>query len=107
MGNAVNYAITPGGDPHAARHKEFDKPGSDAAQIIAAIQNPETSAELRSIFEKFDKDHSNGLDLQEWRAFGKYLYEADVEKPLEQGEKEVLNFVVSVLFSCRTDCSVI
>ncbi len=77
-------------DPHAARHKEFDKP--EAAQIIAAIQNPEAVAELRFIFEKFDKDHSGGLDLQEWRAFGKYLYEADVEKPLEQYEKEVQNF---------------
>ncbi len=63
-----------GPDPNiAARNREFGNP--EAAQIIAAIQNPETSTQLRSIFEKFDKDHSGGLDLQEWRAFGRYLFQ--------------------------------
>ncbi len=66
--------------------------------IIAAIQHPEAAAELRAIFDKFDKDHSGGLDLQEWRSFGKYLYEADVEKPLEEGGKEVPNFVSDACF---------
>lgn len=61
----------------------------ETAEILQNIAHPDNEAELRTIFAKFDKNKSGSLDKAEWAAFGKYLYQADVELSLKDGEKEV------------------
>lgn len=62
---------------------------SNEKEILDTISSPENETALRALFQQFDKNKSGSLDKKEWAVFGKYLYKADVEKPLKEGEKDV------------------
>ena len=60
-------------------------------QILDLISNPENSTGLEELFNAFDTNKNGALEKDEWLAFGKYLWEVDVQDSLDKGEKDVRN----------------
>lgn len=58
-------------------------------EALAIIASPENKEELERLFRDFDKDKNGALDAKEWQAFGKLLWEVDVEQANEAGRQEV------------------
>lgn len=68
-----------------------DAMGNDMSKrdAIALISAPENKEDLEHLFKSFDKDKNGSLDAKEWKAFGKLLWEVDVDEAHAQGQNEV------------------
>lgn len=71
--------------------------GASKAEALAAISHPDDKADLEKVFNSFDKDKSGALDVREWKAFGKLLWEWDVEQAHKDGTDEGIQVVRSLI----------
>jgi len=61
----------------------------NSKQVLEVITHPDNEAEVKMVFESFDKDKSGALSTDEWRKFCKYLWQVDVDQALDQKVKEL------------------
>jgi len=62
---------------------------SEELDMIDVIRDPIDSSQVRALFDKFDLDHDGKLSEEEWNAFGRLLFRADIDMVIEEVRAQV------------------